>query len=325
MALSIVFVLAGLGLLQAQATGQTVPGASTAASLPVRDPAYRVGPEDQININVVQGEEVNGREYKVGPDGDISVPLIGRVHAAGLTLDELEAELRSRFSRYIERPQLAVSITDFRSQPVSVLGAVVHPGTVYLRSRKTVLEAISEAGGLRPDAGPTATITRKAGAKLPLPGASVSGDGASRVQLNLVAATSGDSSQNLEVQAHDVIQVSEARMVYVLGEVSRQGGLPITGTSDLTIMQVISAAGGLTRIAASKEIRILRPVAGSTGREEIKVNFKEVLSGKSADVALVPNDIVFVPDNKGRRIATRVLESAISAGTSILTLGAVYR
>jgi hypothetical protein len=188
-----------------------------------------------------------------------------------------------------------------------------------------VLEAITEAGGLRAEAGPTAMITRKGSPALSGPAVKVEPDGTTRVQIDLQAAAAGDPTQNIQLAANDVIHVSESQAVYVLGEVSRQGGVPISGANRVTIMQLISASGGLTKTAASKDIRILRIVPGSVSRQEMKVDFKAVLAGKSQDIALVPNDIVFVPDNKGKRIATRVIEGAVGAGTSILTWGAVYR
>lgn len=313
-----------IALLQIAASAQQ-PAEPSRLTAPARDSVYQLGPDDQISLHVVQGEEVNGRDYKVGPDGDISVPMIGRVHAAGLTVDQLEDELRARFSRYLERPQLTVSVTDYRSQPVFLVGAVMRPGTVYLRSRKTVLDAINEAGGLRPEAGPAAMITRKGTPALSGPTVKKDPDGATRLQIDLQAATAGDPSQNIQLVANDVVHVSESQTVYVLGEVGRQGGVPISGANRVTIMQLISTSGGLTKTAAAKEIRILRQVPGSTSRRELKVNFKAVLAGTSQDIPLVPNDIVFVPDNRGKRIAARVIEGAVNAGTSILTWGTVYR
>src|SRR5882762_10901057 len=131
-----------------------------------------LGPNDQITIRALDAEEISDKTYRVGSDGDLTVPMIGRLKAVGLTAGQLESELASKLEKYIRHPKVAVTVTEFHSQPVSVIGAVTTPGIVQLQGKKTLVEVISMAGGLKNDAGQSVTITRqKEFGSLPLPGA----------------------------------------------------------------------------------------------------------------------------------------------------------
>ena len=123
--------------------------------VPISDaPAsYVLGPDDQITLLASDAEEISGKPMRIDMKGNLNLPLAGRVHAAGLTAEQLEAELEGKLKRYVKDPDVVVSITEFRSQPISVLGAVAKPGIHQLEGRKTLFEVLSLAGGLRDDAG----------------------------------------------------------------------------------------------------------------------------------------------------------------------------
>lgn len=121
---------------------------------------YVLGEDDRITIRVLDVDEIGSAPITIDPGGDIRVPYIGRVHAADLTVEGLQAELTARLKTYIREPDVTVSVTEFRSQPVSVLGYVRTPGVHQLQGRKTLAEMLSLAGGLDPAAGPTVKITR---------------------------------------------------------------------------------------------------------------------------------------------------------------------
>src|SRR5437868_5103801 len=134
--------------------------------------SYVLGPNDQLIIRALDAEEISDKTYRVGSDGDLTLPMIGRIKAAGLTAGELESALVSRLEKYIRRPKVAVTLTEFHSQPVSVIGAVTTPGVIQLQGKKTLVEVLSMAGGLRNDAGQNVTITRRQESGiLPLAGA----------------------------------------------------------------------------------------------------------------------------------------------------------
>ena len=121
---------------------------------------YVLGPDDQILIRALDGLDLGDKPVLIGTNGDITLPLIGRLKAAGLTVEQLETELASRLKTYVKEPQVSVTVTEFRSQPVSVFGAVTTPGVVQLRGRKTLYEVLSMAGGPRETAGSTVSIIR---------------------------------------------------------------------------------------------------------------------------------------------------------------------
>jgi hypothetical protein len=123
---------------------------------------YVLGPDDQILIRALEGLDLGDKPVLIGTNGNITLPLVGRIQAAGLTVEQLETELASRLKAYVKEPQVSVTVTDFRSQPVSVFGAVTTPGVVQLRGRKTLYEVLSMAGGPRETAGSTISIVRLA-------------------------------------------------------------------------------------------------------------------------------------------------------------------
>jgi polysaccharide export outer membrane protein len=132
------------------------PVATTPVVLPVADPVaaaigrpeYRIGPSDLLSVTVFQTKDLD-RDVRVDNAGQVSLPLIGTVEAAGRTAHELEADLAARYgTRYLQNPQISVFVKEFASQRVTVDGAVGKPGIYPLTTRLTLLQAISLAEGL---------------------------------------------------------------------------------------------------------------------------------------------------------------------------------
>src|SRR2546427_10059829 len=120
-----------------------------------------LGPSDQISIRALDVEEISDKTYRVSGSGDLTLPMIGTLRAAGLTVGQLESDVAAALRKYIRNPKVAISVTEFHSQPVSVIGAVTTPGIVQLQGKKTLVEVISMAGGLKNDAGQSVTVTRQ--------------------------------------------------------------------------------------------------------------------------------------------------------------------
>src|SRR5581483_231818 len=150
----------------------SIPGliAQSAALLPDgQASSYVLGPDDQIVIHGIDIDEIAEKPVQVGQDGQISLPLLGTIRVGGCTVRELEAALRLKLSAIIRSPQVSITVTEFRSQPVSVLGAVNNAGVHQLRGSKTLTEVLSMAGGVRQDAGYRVNVVRKAEwGKIPL-------------------------------------------------------------------------------------------------------------------------------------------------------------
>ena len=280
---------------------------------------YILGPEDMLTVRVLNVDELGIAPYSIDLRGNIELPRIGRVHAAGLTIDQLESELVSRYHEYLRHPIVHVSIAEFHSQPVSILGEVGAPGVHQIRGRRTLLEILSEAGGLKTEAGSTIEITRKrAWGPVPLPNNSLDGSGdfyTAHVKIRSLIA--GEKpKENIWVMPNDVITVPRADLVYVVGAVKRSGGFVLAERSDISILEALSLAEGLEKTAGPSKAKILRSDPSGT-RREIAVNIKKLLAGKATDVPLIADDILFIPTNTTKVISLRTIDAIVTTGSGL--------
>jgi polysaccharide export outer membrane protein len=285
---------------------------------------YVLGPDDQITIWALGVTEIDGKPIRIGPGGQIDLPLIGLVEVSGLTVEQLKAHLLLRLKDYVREPQVTVSVLEMRSQPVSILGPVKNPGVHLLHGNKTLVEVLALAGGLQPEAGPIIKITRRlAWGPIPLPGATEDPTGTFSVaEMSLKAVMeSGNPEYNIVMRPHDVVSIPKASMVYVMGEVSRPGGYALSERETMSVLQTLSLAGGINRGAAHKRARILRVAPGARERQEILVDLEKMLAGNSADMSLQPEDILFIPNSTGKTVSVKAIETAIQLGLGI----AVFR
>jgi polysaccharide biosynthesis/export protein len=288
---------------------------------PAPDPPYLFGPEDQIIVKVMDLDDIPDRPVRVDPSGYINLPLVGRLHVAGLSAAQLEAEISSRVNKYVKTPEVSVNLTEFRSQPVSIIGAVNTPGVHQLQGPKRLIEMLSLAGGTRPDSGSKIRITRQMQwGKLPLPDARVDVTGQYSVaELNLDELLQAKNPpQNIYVRPQDVISIPTADVVYVIGEVKKAGGFTLHNRENLSLLQALALAEGLEKSAAPRRAKILRASENNTKRVEIPVNLRGILDGQSPDMTLQPNDVLFIPNNIPRNVAIRSAEAALQIGTGIV-------
>jgi polysaccharide export outer membrane protein len=283
---------------------------------------YVLGPGDQLSFIVEDlSEEFGNKTFRVDINGELSLPVIGRIQAGGLTIARLESESRAQLTHILKDPQVTISLVNFGSQPISVLGAVNTPGIRQLEGRKTLFEVLSAAGGLRADAGYQVKITRdlKWGS-IPLAQAQTDASGkCSIASVNLSDIIDAkDPAQNIEILPGDNISVPRAELVYVIGSVVKPGGFALNEHSSISALQALSLAEGLQKTAASDRARIMRVVAGSPNRAEIALNLKRLLDGKIADVHLQPNDILFVPNSGSKVAGQRAIDVLVNtAGIAI--------
>ena len=287
--------------------------------------AYLLGPEDQISIHVVDLDDISDKPTRIDPNGYLDFPLIGRIHAAGLTVDQFRALLATHLAKYIDSPQITINVLDYRSQPVSILGEVNQPGLHQLQGPTHLIDVISLAGGLKADAGQKLTITRqKKHGELTLPFARTDPSGKfSIADIRLNSLLDGtDPSNNIEVRANDVISISRTDQVYVVGQVKKAGGINLNSEEAMSITQALSLAEGTSPDAAPRKARILRAVNGKpSNKSEIPVNLSMVLAGKAPDIELHANDVLFVPDNVPASAMKRATEAAIQMATGVM----IYR
>ena len=306
----------GTGLLGGgeQTAGQESPQAMHVPS------TYTLGPNDQISFLGIDADEIVNRQFRLDSDGDVSLPMVGRLHAAGLSVRQFEETLNEHLSTYIRDPHVVVTITEFRSQPISVLGAVKSPGTYQLQGRKTVVEVISLAGGFREDAGNSIKITRELEwGTIPLPNAGIDPLGkfsVGEVRIKEILDAK-DPENNILMMPHDVITVPRGELVYVIGEVKKAGGFILSERSNMSVLQALSLAEGSQPTADTRHARILRLEPGQEQRREIALNLRKILDGTSNDVPLQAGDILFVPGSAAKKAGVRTLEAMVQIGTGL--------
>jgi polysaccharide export outer membrane protein len=280
----LIFVLAACAAYSQDEGDRTQETPRPAAGQPQASPSYVLGPNDVIQISALDAEELGKSPIRIEPSGNISLPMIGRIHVSGLTVVQFEEELKLRLKAYIIEPVVAVTIVEFRSQPASVLGAVNRPGIVQLEGRKTLVEVLSLAGGLRPDHGHSVKVSRSPefGA---IPLASATHDAqrnVSTAEINLRnVMESLKPEENIIILPNDIITVPRAELVYVVGEVRKPGGFVLNDRKNVSILQVVAMAEGLAPDASPKNARIVRASAGSN-RIEIPVDLKAIIGRQSA-------------------------------------------
>lgn len=318
----LIVLLAGAALSSGQAPEEQPLPAQAPNALARPAGSYELGPGDEITVRGVEMPEISDKPVRIDTSGFVSFPLIGRVRAAGLTVEELEASLAERLKAFLVHPELSVAVTDFRSQPVSVLGAVRSPGVYQLRGSATLVEVLSLAGGTVPEiAGSTVNISRRlAFGRIPLESARDDATGEfSIADVDLNALLRGtDPGANIFLKPHDVITVPKADLVYVMGQVQRAGGFVLEDRAGMSLLEALSRAGGIAGVASPQNSRILRVRPGQAEREEIPVNVKAMLSGSVPDVMLQPDDILFVPTSAPKHAALRAVEAAIQIGTGVV-------
>jgi polysaccharide export outer membrane protein len=276
---------------------------------------YTLGPEDVINIEVFNLPEL-AKTVRIANDGKVSLPLIGRVQAAGLTTEQFRQALAEKWGEnYLQDPQVTVFVSEFKAKPVSIIGAVEKPGLYPLTGQRTLIEMLSMAGGFgkRPSspAGRTVLVTRKGGfGNLPpVDGMHVRGPDQIEVDLNRLLYTKNEAL-NIEIKPLDIISVSKADVVYVTGAVKRPGGFVLEDRPTMTVLQAIAMAEGLTQTSAKRSARILRTNPDGS-KTDLPINLADVLKGKAPDATLAANDILFVPDSKKKMVSQRATDAAI--------------
>jgi len=309
------------------ATAQTAAGSHIpAATPPCASPAsYLLGPNDQVSLIVVDLEtDFAGKSFAIDGSGYLSLPYAGQIRAAGLTTGALENAVRDSLTKVLKRPQVVVTVTASRSQPVSILGAVNNPGIRQIENGKTLFEVLSLAGGLRPDAGYVVHITRTAACgPIPLPGVQIdatAGVSTASVRLKDIMNAS-NLSENIPIFPGDTISVPKADVVYAVGSVVKSGGFLLNEHESLSALQVLSLAEGLQKTAAAKKAKILRLTEGSPTRTEIPVDLKVLMAGKGSDVPLQAGDILFVPNSGARSAGYRTLDAIVSLAGAALWYG----
>jgi len=261
-----------------------------------REHEYRIGPRDVVSVNIFAGGEKQiGEDVTVSADGQITLPLLGGVQAAGLTVAELRNNsIEPLALDYFVEPQITVTIKEYHSLSFYISGSVVNPGHYELDKAPTMLELIAKAGGLEKDYGHKAYILRES----PLEAGS---NPAKPIFVDMKALLDqGDMTNNLRLVTGDVIHIPRgaelnqaSNAIFVEGEVKSPG--VYTFQQGITALSACILAGGFNDYAAPNRARIIR--RNGPEQEIIELNLDAVKKGKAKDVELQPGDLVHIPDS----------------------------
>jgi polysaccharide export outer membrane protein len=269
-------------------------------------------------------DEIVNKPYRVDPDGYISVPMLGRIKAGGMTLGDFDTQLNRTAAKYVRDPQLVASVAEFHSQPISVVGAVNQPGAQQLQGKKTLMQVISMVGGFRSDAGNTLSIARELQwGVLPLPNAKTDPTGKYSVaDVSIPELLKENNPQlNILIMPNDVITVPVSETVYVVGDVHKAGGFLLGEHRNMTVLQAVAMAEGINTTSDSKHSRIIHHAADASLRTETPVNVKMILAGKAEDLPLDGGDILFVPGSISKKAGLRTVEAVIQTATGMAVWG----
>ncbi len=246
---------------------------------------YRIGPQDLLEISVFGLDALN-KTVRVSEDGKIALPLIGEVLVDDMTKSEVEKKLSALLKeKYLQDPQVSVFIREYQSKKVSLIGAVKTPGPYDLLGRQSLLQIISQAGGLTSEAGNEILIMRERK------------DGTNETLTISIEEliVKGKPELNIPLAPNDIISVpvDKTVSVFVFGRVRNPGGLECRQSRIPTLLQAIAQAGGFSERASKSKVLIKR--IDEKGRElELKVNVAQILKNKRPDVRLKANDVVYV-------------------------------
>jgi len=302
--------LALAALVVATAGAQEGSGLGVAAggNLPVQ----KIGAHDLISLTVYGAPELS-RSIRVSGEGMLRLPMLKQtIRAEGLMPEQLERSIANglQTEQILVEPVVTVNIVEYASRPISVAGAVRKPLTFQAVGSTTLLDAVTRAEGLSPDAGPEILVSRKQ------PGPD--GTPISLVQRIPVKGLidAADPDLNLKLVGGEEIRVPEVGKIFVVGNIRKPGAYPVDDASDTTVLKMLALSEGLMPFAG-KLAYIFRREAGAGGsKNEIPIELKAIMDRKSPDVPLQANDVLYVPDNRRKRITISAIERILSFGTA---------
>ncbi|HET8677485.1 MAG TPA: polysaccharide biosynthesis/export family protein [Blastocatellia bacterium] len=287
------------------------------------DEDYHIGPRDVIEIRIEDAEQLSGT-YAVNADGTFMMPYLKRIKAEGKTTEELSTFIADGLrGRYLKDPQVLVSIKQYHSRTFFIQGSVRRPGVYQIEGRPSLLKLITVAGGLADSHGSNAYVIREIKSKKansqPAAGqmsqVSTQQNGSQEEEMpdydfmtvNITGMLRGQPVTNMFLEPGDIVNIPPLDVFYVAGEVNAPGSFQLKeGT---TLRQAISLAQGTTYNAAASNGIIFRDDQVTGKRQEIKVDIGRVMKAKGEDIALMPNDIVLVPNSKGKAIGNAILKA----------------
>jgi polysaccharide biosynthesis/export protein len=288
---------------------------------------YLLGPGDIIEATVFGVDDLKGKALTLDSEGKISLPFINSVQLMGLTPRESEIKVSALYEASVmKNPQVSVTVKEYHSQFVNVLGAVFKPGTYQLTRRAFLVDALAMAGGLLAEKAEYKAYVHRANVS-PISDKSTADTSADKgtIDVDLVQLLEkGDISLNVPIYAGDVISVPERieKFFYVLGDVNKGGAFEMKKGEQITLSRALASAGGLMRTAKATKAAIIRPNPDGTTKQ-IPVDIKKLLIGKLPDMDIMQSDVLFVPGSTTKTVGYSVLNSIGGLLSNVIYAGIV--
>jgi polysaccharide export outer membrane protein len=315
-----IFVFLTLGTL---AFGQPLPQPQQSGPMLVGSnlPSQKIGSNDLLNVSVYGAPELS-RTIRVSPEGFIQIPMLkAGFQAEGKFPGELEGLIASALEKgkILVDPVVTVTVAEYVSRPISVIGAVKQPLTFQAFGNLTLLDALSRAGGLTMDAGAEILLSRMQAS----PGAEKQTSMVIRIPVKQLI-DQADAELNYPLRGGEEIRVPEASRIFVMGNVKKPGAFAMRDSYDSTVLKLLALSEGLLPFAMD-EAFIYRREGASNGRNEIAIPLAKIMARKSPDIQLLPNDVLYVPDNKSRRMTMSMVDRLVTFGAGTASGMLVWR
>jgi polysaccharide biosynthesis/export protein len=264
-------------------------------------PSQKLGVDDLVAVSVYDAPELT-RSVRVEADGTIHLPLLKNgVAASGIFPGELEASVAKALKdeEILVDPVVKITVVEYHSRPIAVIGAVKKPLTFQAVGVVTLLDALARAEGLSSDAGTEILLTRDGKVK--------------RIAVKTLVKDA-DPAVNYTLHGGEEIRVPEAGKIFVVGNVRKPGGFTMHDSSDESVLKMVALSEGLLPYA-SKLAYVYRRDENGT-KQEIPIELEKIMERKSPDVTLIIDDVLYIPDNKSKRTTMTVIDRITQFGAS---------
>jgi polysaccharide export outer membrane protein len=283
----------------------SAPAATSAASVPATPPeSLLIGPGDLLRINVLREAELD-QHVRVLDSGELILALVGNLSVQGLTPAQAAARIAEKYrdGGFLLHPEVSVFVDEYATQTVTILGQVAHPGTVRLAAPRTLIDVISQAGGLTETADRHIVIER-------------GGKDGERIRAFLSNRADDALNADILVRPGDTVLVPKAGIVYILGDVAHPGGYVMQNDSQLTVLQAIALAAGASKTASEKRVRLVRNIDGLS--QSVDLPLRDMERGHAPDVPLLANDILYVPFSLVKNISLGIADITAAASSALI-------
>jgi polysaccharide export outer membrane protein len=249
----------------------------------------------------------------VSSDGTVHLPYAGTLQVSGMSPEQLQTAISQALQSkgIVKSPNVTVDVASATNMSVDVIGQVLSPKSIPLSAPATVSFILTQAGGVNTYAAHHLTIIHPREAP---------------TSLDYDPESPNAATLHTLVEPGDIVHVSSMGVFFIAGEVNRPGVYPIGGglavgqvspasgagiVKQMTLLEALTQAGGITAIAARSQMRIIRTIDGK--REEILVDQVKLYKGQIADPIIHPNDIVYVPTSYIRQVTNNIFSTAVSS------------